>query len=222
MIILHVARADLIDVHVVAHHFHLRRVHHFADGEQAEFVGGFTHQFQAGLAHALKRIGRGAWLECAGTQNFCAGFGDRFGDGLNLFARFDGTRTGGDDHIGAADFYAAAKIDDGAFRFELSAGQFERLGDAHDFAHALQQLKVAMIEIAVYADCAEYGVRCAGGAMHIEAVRHQFVDDVLNLGVRCALLHDDDHGAVSFVLSLCAQKFLQTLRQEQRLNHVCV
>ena len=43
MIILHVACADLINVDVLAHHLDLRRVHHFADGEQTEPVGGFTH-----------------------------------------------------------------------------------------------------------------------------------------------------------------------------------
>src|SRR5215470_14849513 len=37
-IILHVASADLIDVHVVAHHFDLGGVHNFTDGEKAELV----------------------------------------------------------------------------------------------------------------------------------------------------------------------------------------
>ncbi len=56
MVILHIARADLIDVNVVAHHFHLRWVHHFADGEQAKFIGGLAHQFQTGLAHSLECV----------------------------------------------------------------------------------------------------------------------------------------------------------------------
>src|SRR5262249_13137489 len=43
VIVLHVARADLVNVHVLAHHFDLRRVHDFADGEQAELVGGLAH-----------------------------------------------------------------------------------------------------------------------------------------------------------------------------------
>src|SRR5215470_7604108 len=45
-IILHVASADLIDVHVVAHHFDLGGVHNFTDGEKAELVGGFSHHFK--------------------------------------------------------------------------------------------------------------------------------------------------------------------------------
>jgi len=72
-----------------------------------------------------------------------------------MIAGFDGARTGGDDNFGAADFYAAAEIDDGAFRLELAAGELEGLCDAHDFAHTFEQLEIAMIEVAVNADGAE-------------------------------------------------------------------
>src|ERR1700757_311197 len=44
-IVLHVAGAYLEHVHVVAHHLDLRRVHHFADDEQFEFVSGVAHEF---------------------------------------------------------------------------------------------------------------------------------------------------------------------------------
>src|SRR5437762_13649331 len=40
IVVLHAARADLEDVDVTQHHLNLRCVHHFADGEEAEFVGG--------------------------------------------------------------------------------------------------------------------------------------------------------------------------------------
>ena len=70
MIILHVARADLKNIDVLAHHLNLRRVHHFADDEQTEFVGGFAHQLQAFFAHALKGIGRSARLEGAARAEF--------------------------------------------------------------------------------------------------------------------------------------------------------
>jgi len=50
-----------------------------------------------------------------------------------------------------ADFYTAAEVDDGAFGLELAAGQLEGLCDAHDFAHAIEEFEIAMIEIAVYA-----------------------------------------------------------------------
>ena len=56
MVVLHVARAHLKDVDIVAHHLNLRRVHYFADGEKLEFFGGFFHEFQAFFAHALKSV----------------------------------------------------------------------------------------------------------------------------------------------------------------------
>ena len=71
---------------------------------------------------------------------------------MNLFARFDGARASGDDHFGAADAHASAKIDDRAFGLERAAGELEGLRDAHDFAHAFEKFDVAVIKIAVDAD----------------------------------------------------------------------
>src|SRR6266849_3194054 len=193
IIVLHIARADLEDVDVAEHHLHLRRIHDFADGEEIEFLRGFAHELKAFFAHALKGVGRSARLEGAGAQDFRSGFSDGFGDGEDLFAGLDGARAGGDDDFVAADFYAAAEIDDGAFGLELAAGELEGLRDAHDFAHAVEELEIAMIEIAVHADGAEDGVGFAGGAMHVEAAGDEAVDDVLDLGVGGALLHYDDH-----------------------------
>jgi hypothetical protein len=146
MVVLHVTRANLINIHVLAHHFDLRRVHHFADREQAEFIGGFAHQFQARFTHALKCVGRSARFEGARAQNLSASFGDGFGNSHHLFARFNRTWSCCDHHIRAADFDAAAQVNHRPFRFELPAREFEGLRDAHNFAHAFQQLKIAMIK----------------------------------------------------------------------------
>ena len=43
-IVLHVARSNLKDVHVSAHHLDLRRIHHLADNEKVELVRGFANQ----------------------------------------------------------------------------------------------------------------------------------------------------------------------------------
>ncbi len=154
---------------------------------------GLAHELETFFAHALEGVGRSARLEGAGAQDFCSSFGNGFGDGEDLFARFDGAGAGGDDDLVAADFYPSAKVDDGAFGLELAAGELEGLGDAHDFAHAVEELEIAMIEIAVDADGAEHGVGFAGGAMHVEAAGDEAVDDVLDLGVRGAFSHYDDH-----------------------------
>src|SRR4029077_3884431 len=107
MIILHIARADLEDVHVAEHHLDLGRVHDFADTEEIELLRGFAHQLEAFFAHSLESVWRSARLESACAQDFGSGLGDGFGDGENLFARFDGARTGGDDNLVAADFYTS-------------------------------------------------------------------------------------------------------------------
>src|SRR6267143_1799242 len=106
----------------------------------------------------------------------------------------DGAGTGGDHNFGAADFYTAAEIDDSAFGLELAAGQLEGLRDAHDFAHAFEQLEIAMVEVAMDADGAEDGVRFAGGTMNVKAAGDEAVDDMLDLGVGGPFLHHDDHG----------------------------
>ena len=67
MIVLHIARADLQNIHVADHHLNLRSVHDFAHAKEAEFFGGLTHKFQALFAHALKRVGRCAGLKCPGA-----------------------------------------------------------------------------------------------------------------------------------------------------------
>ncbi len=193
IVVLHVARADLEDVHVIHHHLNLRRVHHLADGEEAKFVRGFAHKLEARFSHPLEGIRRSTRLESPAAKDLRTGFGNALGDGKNLFTRFDRARSGRNNDFRAADFYAAAKIDDGAFRPELAAGEFEWLGDAHDFAHAVQQFEVAMIEIAVNANRAEHGMRFASRAMNVEAAGDQPVNDMLDLRVRGPFLHHDDH-----------------------------
>jgi hypothetical protein len=122
---------------------------------------------------------------------------------VDLFARLDRAWTGGDDHLVAADFDAAAEVDDGALGLELATGELERLGDAHDFAHALEEFEIAVIEIAVDADGAEDGVRFASGTMHVKAAGDEAVDDVLDLGVGGAFLHYDYHrGAGSLSIAM--------------------
>src|SRR5436190_6056926 len=117
---------------------------------------------------------------------------------MDLLAGFDRTGAGGDDHFRAADANTPAQIDDGAFGLKLAAGKFERLSNAHDLAHAVEQFEVAVIEVAVNADGAEDGVRFAGGAVNVEAAGDEAVDDMLDLGVGGPFLHHDDHKSFVF------------------------
>ena len=76
----------------------------------------------------------------------------------------------------------------------MAAREFEGLRDADDFAHALQQLKIAVIEVAMHADGAEHGVRSPSGAVHIKAAGDHTIDHVLDLLFGGVFVHDNDHG----------------------------
>jgi len=69
---------------------------------------------------------------------------------------FDGAGPAATTTSGPPIFYAAAEIDDGAFRLELAAGELEGLLMRMIRAR-LRQLEIAMIEVAVNADGAEDG-----------------------------------------------------------------
>src|SRR5437879_636742 len=90
--------------------------------------------------------------------------------------------------------HAFAHIHDRAFRPEVPARELVRLRDAHDFAHAVQQLDIPWIEIRFDSDRAEHRVRCAGRAMDVEPHRDKPVDHALDLLVAGPLLHHDHHG----------------------------
>jgi len=142
----------------------------------------------------LKGVGRCAGLECTAAQDFCPALATL--SAMEKICSRDSTEQGpaATTTSGPPIFYAAAEIDDGAFRLELAAGELEGLRDAHDFAHAFEQLEIAMIEVAVNADGAEDRVRFASGAMDVEAAGDEAVDNMLDLGVGGPFLHYDDHG----------------------------
>ena len=56
-VVLHVARADLVDVGVLPDHFDLVGVHHLGDQFEVVRVGARTQQLQPGLAQALEAVG---------------------------------------------------------------------------------------------------------------------------------------------------------------------
>src|SRR5437879_1477344 len=188
-----VARADLKNIHVAQHHLNLRRVHYFADGEQAEFIRGFAHELQAWLAHPLESVRRCAWFESAAAQNFCPRFRDAFRDGKDLFTRFHRAWPGGNGNLRSSNADTPAKIDNRAFRLELAARKFERLRDAHDFAHPVEQFKIAMIEVPMHADGSKDGMRFTGGTVYVKTVSYEAIDHLLDLRVGSAFLHHDDH-----------------------------
>jgi len=66
------------------------------------------------------------------------------------------------------------------------------------FLHAVHDLEDGQVEIVLAAHAAEHGMHDAGGAMHIEAQFHQPVNHRLDLRLRRALLHYDNHWLFTF------------------------
>jgi hypothetical protein len=75
----------------------------------------------------------------------------------------------------------------------LAAGQLKGRRDAHDLAHAIERLTIAVIEVAMHTHSAQDGVRFARRAVYIKTAGDEAIDHLLNLRVARAFLHYDDH-----------------------------
>src|ERR1017187_5975540 len=188
--VLHIAGADLQDVHILREEGNLGLVHDFADHQQAVAVGGGTEHLQALGAEALELIRRTAGLECTAADDAGAGAGGHLGALLDLVAVLQAARAGHHDDGIAADG-EGADAHDGAAGPKGAAGEFVGRDDAVGFLDTVHDLEDGEIEIVLAADAAKHGVDHAGGAVHVEAEIHQAIDDVLDLLFGGALLHDD-------------------------------
>src|SRR5579859_3298502 len=102
-VVLHVARADLQNVGVLAYHIYIGRRHDLGNDRHAEGVTGLRQQFQAILAHTAKTIGRCRGLESATAQDHRAVFAHRFGSGHQLLLALYRAWTGHHDDRAASD-----------------------------------------------------------------------------------------------------------------------
>src|SRR5579863_269286 len=78
-------------------------------------------------------------------------------------------------------------------RLSRLAPWFQRLCDAHHFAHSFEDFDIARVIIRMHADGAQHGVRFSRRAVHIESVGYEPVNYPLNLLLARVLLHYDDH-----------------------------
>ncbi len=121
--ILHVARANLEDVHKRQHDGYLRNLHDLADDQQFKAITGLAQKFQSFQPESLERVRRTARLESASTKRPRARLRHALSCGEKLLARFHGTRTCDHHHLLASDFQPVGKFDDSARRAETSSRQ---------------------------------------------------------------------------------------------------
>ena len=158
-------------------------------------VGGGTQHPQALLAQPLEAVRRAARLERAAAQDLRAGLLHGGGRGIDLLLGLRRTGPGHDDDLIAADAHVADR-DDGAFGLERAAGQLVGLGDPHHLADAVEHLEQPRIQMAVVADRTQHRAADAGRPMHVHLQPDQVSDDLLDLLLAGALLHDHHHTAL--------------------------
>ena len=189
--VLHVARADLNDVHVfeqgqVLHAHDLRH-----DG-QPGLLPCDLEQLEAGGLQALKVVGRGAGLERAAAQDVRTGGLDGLRDRDDLLLGLDGAGPGDHDEVAAADLHAA-DIHDGVVRVELAVAALEWLGHALDTVNDAEAADQIHIHAGRVADEAEHGLIFALGNVDGQALTLEPVDELLALCGFHAMFEYDDH-----------------------------
>ena len=189
--VLHVARADLNDVHILEQG-QVLHAHDLRHDGQAGLLPRDLEQLEAGGLQALEIVGRGAGLERTAAQNVRTGGLDGLRDRDDLLLGLDGAGAGDHDEVAAADLHAI-HVDDGVVRVELAVAALEGLGhalDAVDDAEARDQVHVHAGRVA---DEAEHGLVFALGNVDGQALALEPVDELLALCCFHAMFEYDDH-----------------------------
>ena len=100
----HVAGADPKDVGVGRNQIDVPRVEDLGHERKLEFLAGFGHQLESGLAQSLERIGRGPRLEGVAPQHLGARQLDRLGRPHDLVAVLGGAGPGDRREVPAPEF----------------------------------------------------------------------------------------------------------------------
>ena len=177
--VLHVARADLQDVHIFKQG-DLGGVHDLADDGQARQLLGLEQQLDAVAMEALEGIGGGAGLEGAAAQDGGARGLDGLGHGADLLLALH--RAGARHHgeMAAADLHAA-HVHHGVLGVELAVGVFKGLLDALHVLHDIQGAHHIHIHLRGVAHQADDGLLGAYGDMGLHAQGFQPGREVFQL-----------------------------------------
>ena len=193
VVVLHVARAHLQDVHQLRHQRNLGVVHHLADDQQAVPVSSCAQPLQRRLAQALEAVRGGTRFEGATPQNLCSVAADGLGDGQDLLAALHRARPRHHYHFVAADLHVFPHLHHRAFGAKLPVGELVGGGNAMDLPHAFEQFDVASVKGQLFAHRGKYGARGAVGAVNAEAHLFQTLSRMLNLFFCRSCLHHNHH-----------------------------
>ena len=136
---MHIARADLENVCVLSHQFHVAIAHHLRDDAEAGGLFRFGQQLQPFRLEPLEIVRRSARLESPSTQKFCSGLGDAFSRLHNLLLGFHRAGTRHDDELIAPDL-APVHANLRTPGAKLLAYEFVRGGNPNRFLHLRHSL----------------------------------------------------------------------------------
>ena len=197
--VLHVARADLVDVGVLADDLDVVLVDDFRDDLEAFFIGYLAQHLEALFSQALEVVRARARLERAAAQEFRAARLDRLGGLAQLLNALDRARACHDDDFLTADL-DAVDIDNRVLRMEVATDELVFLRDAHGLLDALEHADLEVGDLLAVADDADDRAVLARRQMGLEADLLQALFYFLDILFRSIWFHDNDHNG--FLLTI--------------------
>ena len=189
--VLHIARAELDDIHI-REQVEVLFAHDLGHDRQAGLALGFEQQLEALGLQPLEGVRRGARLERAAAHEGRARFLDRFRDHNNLVLILNRARAGHDVEIARADL-APRHLKDRVLRMELAVNGLERFGYAlYALDHVIGQ-NVPLIDLGGVAHQSEDGGVIALGIVDFEPHIHKVLHQPVDMFLVAVLLEYNDH-----------------------------
>jgi len=194
--VLHVAGAYLDAVHLLIEDFDIIGAHDLGHNGQAGNGTGFLQQLQAIILQALEGVGGSAGFEGAAAQHGSAGLLDLLGHIGDLLLALYRAGTGHDGQLLAAHL-GVAYFDDAFAGVEHAVGLLEGLGHLHNAFHAAEGFDLGRVHLAGIADEAQDGQIGTKHGVHIDALGHDDVCQLVDFLLGRTLLENDNHRSVS-------------------------
>ena len=195
--ILHVARANLNNVHIVEQR-QMRGIHNFRHNGQSRCFLRFQQQLQTVLMQPLKRIRAGARLKRAAAQERCARRFDRLGNRDHLLFALHGARAGDNLEQAVPDGHAAA-IHHRILRMELTVCFLVGFLNAADSLHCIQRGNEVGVHARRVAHQPQNGAVFAFRFVDAQPHAKEKLFQSVNLFLPCFVLQDDNHGVSSIL-----------------------
>ncbi len=191
--ILDVARADLEDVGIGLDEIHVGGIYDLRHDGKPRALADLLQELEALLFEALEAVGRGAGLEGAAPEDMGAGLLRHVGALHELLLRLDGAGPRHDDEPRPADLDLAHADDRVGFP-EFAARQLVGLENGNDDLHPRQVGDgLDLLAAAGIPHGADDRLLRPAGQMGPVPDRLDPLDDPVDLSVRCAFFHHDDH-----------------------------